>query len=102
LATTVPIAVPPSSEQTRIVAAIEEQFSRLDAALPELERARQNLKRMRAAMLDAAVQIDNEAPHLAARHLFEWASGKRATAGTQGPYPNYGGNVITGQSQVAL
>ena len=50
------IPVPPSAEQDRIVAAIEEQFSRLDAGVAALERARQNLKRMRAAVLQAAVR----------------------------------------------
>jgi len=42
----VPIA--PAAEQERIVAAVEEQFSRLDAGVAALERAGQNLKRMRA------------------------------------------------------
>jgi len=45
------IPIPPSAEQERIVAAIEEQFSRLDAGVAALERVRQNLKRMRAAVL---------------------------------------------------
>jgi restriction endonuclease S subunit len=45
----------PRPEQERIVAAIEEQFSRLDAGVAALKRARQNLKRMRAAVLQAAV-----------------------------------------------
>jgi type I restriction enzyme, S subunit len=49
----VPVASLP--EQRRIVAAIEEQFSRLDAGVAALERAGQNLKRMRAALLQAAV-----------------------------------------------
>ena len=47
--------LPPLAEQERIVAAIEEQFSRLDAGVAALERVRQNLKRMRAAVLQAAV-----------------------------------------------
>jgi len=47
--------LPPLSEQGRIVAAIEEQFSRLDAGAAALQRAQQNLKRMRAAILHAAV-----------------------------------------------
>jgi len=51
----VELLVPPSEEQARIVAAIEEQFSRLDAGVAALERVRQNLKRMRAAVLQAAV-----------------------------------------------
>jgi type I restriction enzyme, S subunit len=50
---TLPVA--PTPEQQRIVAAIEEQFSRLDAGVAALERVRQNLKRMRAAVLQAAV-----------------------------------------------
>jgi len=49
------IPVPPLDEQKRIIAAIEEQFSRLDVGVAALERARQNLKRMRAAVLHAAV-----------------------------------------------
>jgi type I restriction enzyme, S subunit len=50
-----PVPIPPAAEQERIVAAVEEQFSRLDAAVAALERARQNLKRMRAAVLQVAV-----------------------------------------------
>ena len=41
------IPVPPSAEQERIVAAIEERFSLLDSGVAALERIRQNLKRMR-------------------------------------------------------
>jgi type I restriction enzyme S subunit len=46
---TVEFPVPPVAEQRRIVAAIEEQFSRLDAGVAALERAQQNIKRMRSA-----------------------------------------------------
>jgi type I restriction enzyme S subunit len=49
------LVIPPRGEQERIVAAIEEQFSRLDAGMVALGRARQNLKRMRAAAIDAAL-----------------------------------------------
>ncbi len=49
------IPLPPAAEQARIVAAIEEQFSRLDAGVTALERVRLNLKRARAAVLQAAV-----------------------------------------------
>ena len=52
---TVPLLIAPRREQERIVAAIEEQFSRLDAGVAALERAQQNLKRLRAAVLQAAV-----------------------------------------------
>jgi type I restriction enzyme S subunit len=45
-----PLVIPPTAEQRRIVAAIEEEFSRLDAAVAALERVRQNLKRYRRAL----------------------------------------------------
>lgn len=44
----------PFPEQKRIVAAIEEQFTRLDAAVTSLLRARANLIRYRAAVFRAA------------------------------------------------
>jgi type I restriction enzyme, S subunit len=50
----VPIA--PLAEQCRIVAAIEQQFTRLDAGIAALNRAQANLKRYRAAVLKAAVE----------------------------------------------
>jgi len=50
-----PLPLPPRAEQERIVAAIEEQFSRLDAGVAALGRVRQDLRRMRAAVLQAAV-----------------------------------------------
>ncbi len=49
------IRLAPTAEQKRIVAAIEEQFTRLDAGLAAVERARQNLQRMRASVLQAAI-----------------------------------------------
>jgi len=50
------ILLPPLPEQRRIVAAIEQQFSRLDAAVTSLQHARAKLKRQRAAILKAAVE----------------------------------------------
>jgi type I restriction enzyme S subunit len=47
--------VAPSAEQVRVVAAIEEQFSRLSAGVAMLDRAQQNLRRMRTAVLQMAV-----------------------------------------------
>jgi type I restriction enzyme, S subunit len=49
------IPLPPFKEQERIVTAIEEQLSRLDAGVAALKRAEHNLKRVRAAVLQAAV-----------------------------------------------
>jgi type I restriction enzyme S subunit len=49
------LVIPPRAEQERIVAAIEEEFSRLDAAVRALGQARMNQKRLRAATLDGLV-----------------------------------------------
>lgn len=49
-----PIAVAPLDEQQRIVEVIEEQFSRLDAGVESLQRAKRNLDRLRASVLNAA------------------------------------------------
>ena len=49
-----PIA--PVTEQERIVAEIEKQFSRLDEAVANLKRVKANLKRYKAAVLKAAVE----------------------------------------------
>jgi type I restriction enzyme, S subunit len=51
-----PFALPPLAEQHRIVAAIEQQFSRLDVGVAALKRAKVKLKRYRAAVLKAAVE----------------------------------------------
>lgn len=48
------LAVPPKAEQKRIVAAIEEHFSRLDAADRSLAQARRRLATLRTATLAAA------------------------------------------------
>lgn len=46
----------PSGEQRRIVAEIEKQFTRLDAAVAALKRVQANLKRYRASVLKAACE----------------------------------------------
>ena len=50
------IPLAPSPEQIRIVSAIEQQFSRLDAGVAALQRAKAKLKRYRAVVLRAAVE----------------------------------------------
>lgn len=50
------IDAPSLSEQQRIVAEIEKQFSRLDEAVALLKRTKANLKRYKAAVLKAAVE----------------------------------------------
>ena len=51
-----PILLPPLAEQHRIVAAIETQFTRLDASVAALRRAQANLKRYRASVLKNACE----------------------------------------------
>jgi type I restriction enzyme S subunit len=48
------VVLAPSYEQPRIVAEIEKQFTRLDAATTALKRVQDNLKRYRASVLKAA------------------------------------------------
>ena len=52
----IPIPLPSVSEQGRIVAEIEKQFTRLDAATAALKRVQANLKRYRASVLKAACE----------------------------------------------
>ncbi len=58
----IPIPVPPVPEQLRIVAEIEKQFTRLDAATAALQRARSNLKRCRSSATEAAFVSHSTAP----------------------------------------
>ncbi|MGH2583531.1 MAG: hypothetical protein ACRDJE_01310 [Dehalococcoidia bacterium] len=51
-----PLPIPPTTAQRRIVAAIETHLTRLDVAVAALQRAGANLKRYRAAVLKAAVE----------------------------------------------
>jgi type I restriction enzyme, S subunit len=48
--------LPPLPEQHRIVAEIEKHFTRLDAAVASLQRARANLRRYRASVLKVACE----------------------------------------------
>ena len=50
------IPLPPLPEQHRIVAEIERLFTRLDASVASLERARANLRRYRASVLKSACE----------------------------------------------
>lgn len=51
----IPVPIPPGQEQRRIVAAIEEHFSRLDAAEASLQRAAQRLEVLAIAQLAVLV-----------------------------------------------
>ena len=50
------VPLPPLTEQHRIVAEVETQFTRLDASVAALRRAQANLKRYRASVLKAACE----------------------------------------------
>lgn len=50
------IPLPPLNEQKRIVAKLEELFSRLDAAVEALKKAREQLKRYRQSVLKSAFE----------------------------------------------
>lgn len=56
LAKTIPFLLPPSSEQTRIVAKLEELLSDLDAGVAELKTAQKKLGQYRQSLLKAAVK----------------------------------------------
>lgn len=56
LAKTIPFLLPPTSEQTRIVAKLEELLSDLDAGVAELKAAQKKLKQYRQSLLKAAVE----------------------------------------------
>lgn len=57
-----PISLPPLDEQQRIVEAIDEQFSRLDAGVGSLQRAKRNLDGLRASILAAAANGKLDTP----------------------------------------
>jgi type I restriction enzyme, S subunit len=52
----IPIPIAPSSEQTRIVAKLEELLSELDAVVAELKTAQKKLTQYRQSLLKAAVE----------------------------------------------
>jgi type I restriction enzyme, S subunit len=56
----IPVPLPPLAEQRRIVAAIEEQFSRLDAAGQSLVDARRRIEALRARAYSHAVQAGDD------------------------------------------
>jgi type I restriction enzyme S subunit len=76
------VPIPPTAEQDRIVAAIEEQFSRLGAGVSALGRARLNLARMRTAELVKAFEyLETTFAPTSGRKLFSFVtSGSRGWA----------------------
>ena len=57
-----PVAVAPTSEQERIVVAVEEHFSRLDAAETALQQTLQRLDILRSAILADAFHANSKLP----------------------------------------
>jgi type I restriction enzyme S subunit len=57
-----PVAIPPLDEQRRIVAAIEEQFSRLDAGQRALDGARRRLRILRRCCYSLATSVGDPLP----------------------------------------
>ncbi|SPE33555.1 hypothetical protein SBA6_290011 [Candidatus Sulfopaludibacter sp. SbA6] len=81
------IPVPPLAEQRRIVEDIEKQFTRLEAAVAALQRAKANLKACRTSATEAAFASHSAAP---IRHLGDLGEivggltkGQRRKAGTR-------------------
>lgn len=90
------IPVVPEAEQARIVAAIEEAFSKLDAGEAGLRSVRQRLKRMREAVLNAAVtgqlvpSVDSHWRNVRLAEVASWSSGGTPRSGVSA---YYGGGI---------
>jgi type I restriction enzyme S subunit len=69
----IPIPVPPTAEQQRIVARLDELFTRLDAAVEALQRVKAQLARYRQAVLKAAFE---------GKLTERWRSRSNSAAGT--------------------
>lgn len=101
-----PIPLAPTPEQARIVAAIDEQFSRLDAGVKVLERSRARLDRLWQASLDQVFGDLASAPHESGRQVFTYVtSGSRGWAkyySAAGPIFLRVGNVRRGDIRMDL
>ena len=87
------VPLPPLAEQRRIVAEIETQFTRLDAAVAALKRARMNLDRYKAGLTGAACSgsltqedLPCSAPPVCADELLRRILSLRAST-VKGRYP---------------
>ena len=86
----IPLPLPPTREQKRIVAAIEEQFSRIDAGIAGLERARANLRRFRVSALESllsALGPSAKPRRLAELLVVPLANGRSVPDGPNGGFP---------------
>jgi hypothetical protein len=64
------VPLPPQAEQRRIVTEIEEQFSRLEAAIASLRHAKANMRRLRTSVISSMLQW-NAWPKVAMSRLIE-------------------------------
>lgn len=90
VAKTIPLVLAPLDEQKRIVEAIEEQFSRLDAGVESLQRAKRNLSRFRMSILKAGVE--GRIPSSHAARWDRWTIGQMAHVGS-GATPKRGNQL---------
>lgn len=98
----IPVPVAPYAEQLRIVAAIEEQFSRLDAGVMTLERIRTKLYALRSSCVDRAVDeavrlIRGESAPVARLLEIPLANGRSVPNGGLDGYPVLRLTAIRGQ-----
>lgn len=91
-----PIALPPTAEQDRIVAAVEEHLSRLDAAEHSLRSARTRLATFRSATTSEALKGDWPVAPLST-HTVDQRYGSSAKASRTGDVPVLRmGNIVDG------
>ncbi|HEY0970898.1 MAG TPA: restriction endonuclease subunit S [Gemmatimonadales bacterium] len=98
---TISLPVPPLNEQRRIVAALEEHLSDLDAAVAGLERARANVERYRLATFEETFrQAKDVSPSMALADL-AWDAGygtsQKCDASVDGPPVLRIPNVVAGR-----
>ena len=99
----IPLPLPPLAEQHRIVAAIEEHLSQLDAAVASLERALANLQRYREGTLSEALSRARAAPGTVESSLAElslssgYGTSQRCTEEAPGPPVLRIPNVVDGE-----
>lgn len=99
VAESIPLRLAPQPEQERIVAAIEEQFSRLDNAEKSLQRARLRVEALRGAAVSVATSGDWPVKRLSDVTLLqEYGSSTKATAEPDGGVPMIRmGNIQNGR-----
>jgi type I restriction enzyme S subunit len=89
LAANVTVLIPPLAEQVRIVDAIDDQFSRIDAGIRSLDRAKRQLGQLQASTIDALIDRSHQRVPmslLAEMSLGKMLDRKRLTGSHKHPY----------------